>query len=220
MSKIFLINFFNYICDMKIFITSDTHFNHSNMITWENMPKRFIFNSQPKLKKGTPEFDLNILKEDTIKMNETIINNWNSVVGKDDLVYHLGDFAFASANKTIEIIKRLNGNIHLIIGNHDNYKLLKKIKDFFVNVDHYKEIRYLYEDKKYHICMMHYPIQQWNRMQYNSMMLCGHSHGSLNHEVKEGHIKYDVGIDTDLSNFYPILLDDIIIKTKKIIKNF
>lgn len=205
---------------MRTFFISDTHFYHSNIITWENMPKRFIFNSQSFLKKSDEKFNLDILRNDTIKMNETLINNWNSVVDKNDIIYHLGDFAFASANNTKEILSRLNGNIHLIIGNHDNWKTLNKIKDLFVDINTYKEINYLYENKLYHICMMHYPIQQWNRMRYNSIMLCGHSHDMLKHDVKEGHIKYDVGVDTELSNFHPISLDDIIINTKKIITDF
>jgi len=196
---------------MKTFITSDTHFYHSNMITWENMPKRYQFNSQKGIEKGTKDFNRDILIEDTLKMNETLINNWNLVVGKDDLVYHLGDFAFASPNKIKEILSRLNGKIHLITGNHENWKTLKKIKDDFIETYSYKEIKYRFQDKTYHIVMMHYPIQQWNRMLYNSMMLCGHSHGMLKHDIREGHIKYDVGVDTEMANLHPILIDDIII---------
>jgi len=205
---------------MKTFVTSDHHFYHSNMITWKNMQRRYPFNSQPGIEKGTPEFSREILMVDTLRMNETLISNWNSVVGKNDLVYHLGDIAFASANKIREIVERLNGNIHLIIGNHEKWKVLKNIKDLFVGVDNYKEIKYSYDSKVYHICMMHYPIQQWNRMHYNSMMLCGHSHGTVEHDVRNGHIKYDVGVDTDFANFYPILLDNIILNTKKMVPTF
>jgi calcineurin-like phosphoesterase family protein len=205
---------------IKTFVTSDTHFHHSNMITWKNMPRRFCFNSQPKLKKIDSTFNKEILIEDTKRMNETIIKNWNSVVGKNDLIYHLGDVSFGSANKAREIIEQLNGNIHLITGNHDNWKTIQKIKDLFVDINNYKEINYLFENKKYLICMMHYPIQRWNKMLYNSIMLCGHSHNLLKHEIKIGHIKYDIGIDTDLSNFYPILIDNIILNTRKIITNF
>ena len=205
---------------MKTFITSDTHFYHSNMITWKNMPKRYIFNSQKGIEKGTDNFIRDMLIEDTLRMNETLIRNWNSVIGKDDLVYHLGDFAFASPNKIKDILSKLNGKIHLIIGNHEKWKTLKKIKEHFITTEPYKEIKYNFEGKTYHIIMMHYPLQQWNRMHYNSMMLCGHSHGMLEHDVREGHIKYDVGVDTELANFYPILLDDLIINTKEIIGDF
>jgi len=205
---------------MKTFVTSDTHFYHANMITWESMPKRYLFNSQKGIEKGSDDFIRDLLMQDVIVMNETLINNWNSVVGKNDLVYHLGDFAFASPNKIREIVSRLNGRIHLINGNHENWKTLKKIKDLFIATEPYKEIKYQFQDKTYHIIMMHYPIQQWNRMHYNSMMLCGHSHGSILHDVREGHIKYDVGVDTELADFKPILIDDLIINTQKIILDF
>lgn len=52
-------------------------------------------------------------------MNEVLIKNWNSVVKKDDIVYHLGDFAFGSKEFIQSIAKRLNGHIRLILGNHD-----------------------------------------------------------------------------------------------------
>ena len=53
------------------------------------------------------------------EMDEGLIQNWNRVVGKDDLVFNLGDFAFATNGRWKELINRLNGHIHLILGNHD-----------------------------------------------------------------------------------------------------
>lgn len=52
-------------------------------------------------------------------MDEALVNNWNSVVGKDDYVFDLGDFAFASSSRWKELISRLNGKHYLILGNHD-----------------------------------------------------------------------------------------------------
>lgn len=54
-------------------------------------------------------------------MDKTIIDNWNKVVKKDDIVYHLGDFGFGSKEKITEYRKKLNGRIFLILGNHDNH---------------------------------------------------------------------------------------------------
>lgn len=53
----------------RVFFTSDTHFNHTNIIRFCNRPFK-----------------------DVSHMNETIISNWNRVVGPEDIVFHLGDF--------------------------------------------------------------------------------------------------------------------------------
>lgn len=52
-------------------------------------------------------------------MTEKLIKNWNSVVGKNDIVYVVGDFALCGKQKIIEIGNRLNGRKRLILGNHD-----------------------------------------------------------------------------------------------------
>ena len=81
---------------MKLYVTSDTHFNHKNIIKYCNRP----FN-------------------DVYEMNETLINNWNSVVTPEDIIYHLGDFGFGTKEELQEIFDRLNGYKYLIMGNHD-----------------------------------------------------------------------------------------------------
>lgn len=52
-------------------------------------------------------------------MNEAIINNWNELVAKDDVVYCLGDFCFKGEGKAQEWELQLNGKIIHIVGNHD-----------------------------------------------------------------------------------------------------
>lgn len=83
---------------MKFFITSDTHFNHANIIKYCNRP----FSSVEE-------------------MNEALIKNWNEVVSNDDTVLHLGDVALGNKEMAEAIIKRLNGKKILIMGNHDNW---------------------------------------------------------------------------------------------------
>jgi calcineurin-like phosphoesterase family protein len=80
----------------RIFLTSDTHFFHKNIIEYENRPYKDIYD-----------------------MNESLIENWNTVVGKTDTVYHLGDVGFGNVEALESIILRLNGRKKLIIGNHD-----------------------------------------------------------------------------------------------------
>ena len=80
----------------KIWIISDTHFNHKNIIDYCKRPFK----------------DIN-------EMNEYLINKWNELVSDEDTVYHLGDFAMGNSEDIKRIVDKLNGNIILITGNHD-----------------------------------------------------------------------------------------------------
>ena len=75
---------------------SDLHIGHTNALAFDARPFK------------------------TIEENdETIKNNWNSVVGLDDDVYLLGDISWYGSTKTLEYYSQLNGRIHLIKGNHE-----------------------------------------------------------------------------------------------------
>ena len=156
---------------MSIFITSDTHFFHKNILKYQPDDRPF---------------------ETVEEMHEGIIKNWNSMVEPDDYVYHLGDVAFSSAQKALPILERLNGKIELIEGNHD--KGLLKNRDFrsrFVKVSPYTEIKF--QGTKIVLC--HYPIYSWNMIHHGALHFYGHTHGSIPH-VHEG-CSMDVGIDTN-----------------------
>lgn len=57
------------------------------------------------------------------EMNDTLITNWNNTVQEDDLIYFLGDMAFATrAQVTQDIIPQLTGNLVFVPGNHDDIK--------------------------------------------------------------------------------------------------
>ncbi len=83
---------------MKVFVISDTHFGHKNIIDYCNRP----FKS-------------------TEEMDEALIKNWNETVSNDDVVIHLGDFGLGKKEYIASIAKRLNGKKILIMGNHDNW---------------------------------------------------------------------------------------------------
>lgn len=85
----------------RIWVTSDTHFNHKNILVYEAANRPFANKHE---------------------MDNALIERWNERVGKDDIVLHLGDFAFAGANKIQEIVSRLNGKIYLLLGNHDRVR--------------------------------------------------------------------------------------------------
>jgi calcineurin-like phosphoesterase family protein len=93
---------------------SDTHFSHANVIRYCRRP--WI--------SGIDRNGERIVTEDDVRdMDNDIIKNWNSVVRKDDIVWHLGDFAFGDQSAVPEFVARLNGKINLVLGNHDRKKI-------------------------------------------------------------------------------------------------
>lgn len=81
---------------MSTFFISDTHFDHGNIIRYCDRPFRTVQ-----------------------EMNDTLIENWNRVVGRQDTVFHLGDLAFGQ--EPLKWTKRLNGNIIFINGSHEKF---------------------------------------------------------------------------------------------------
>ena len=79
----------------KIFFSPDHHFGHANIIKYCNRPFESV--------------DI---------MNEEMVKRWNSVVGPNDTVYYLGDFSLSN-NLVEAFTQKLNGEKHLIMGNHD-----------------------------------------------------------------------------------------------------
>ena len=96
-----------------IYFTSDTHFNHTNIIRYCNRP-------------------FNCVDE----MNNSLVQNWNKIITNNDVVYHLGDLALGMKEQANDLIKKLKGTIYLIRGNHDNWSLKTYEKfGFYVQLD-------------------------------------------------------------------------------------
>lgn len=85
----------------------DTHFGHANILNYEQTARPF---------------------ENLNQMHEALITRWNNVVRPNDKVFHLGDFCFGARN--IAFAELLNGNKHLILGNHDIYPADEYLKYF------------------------------------------------------------------------------------------
>ena len=90
---------FNFGDGSGVFFTSDTHWGHVNIIRFCSRP--FI---------------------SVEEMNDVLIQNWNNVVPKDGIIFHLGDFAFGGSQLWNDVLSKLNGHIYLILGNHKIFK--------------------------------------------------------------------------------------------------
>lgn len=98
---------------MKMFVTSDQHFWHSNILNFESGGDLI----RPGFQNGE-------------HMNDYMVEQWNSVVGPNDKVYQLGDFTMLTSSWALDIRWRLNGEIVLIKGNHDKAKLSQYAERF------------------------------------------------------------------------------------------
>lgn len=156
-----------------IWLSSDQHFSHSMIITYCGRPFA-----------------------DKEEMDAVMIERWNSLVKPNDIIYVLGDFCWGRPEKYVE---QLNGEKHLILGNHDRQSI-GVYRQNFTSVDNYKEIKIPGNS----VCLEHYPIYQWNRRYYGSLHCHGHCHGLKTSDCR----RMDVGVDTN--NFYPYNLDEII----------
>jgi calcineurin-like phosphoesterase family protein len=143
-------------------------------------------------------------------MNEALIANWNANVRPDDIVWHLGDFAFASIDKIEHILSRLNGRKHLVFGNHDkvlrndkrvlNTYFERAVEKAFIKVPCADANRGVQD-----IVLNHFPELTWDKKHYGSFMLHGHCHGTMKYPFKAKIL--DVGVDP--CNHSPISFDSI-----------
>lgn len=137
--------------DVNYFVTADLHFLHKNILEF------------------SPQYRPWVDKEE---MTEGLVSHWNETVGEEDVVFFLGDFSFGNAEDTRAIIQRLNGTIVWVLGNHD-----KVIREQYRDINKFDMLEVRYEGHK--VVMCHYAMRVWNQSHRGSVMLYGHSHGSL-----------------------------------------
>lgn len=146
-----------------IYLISDTHWGHENIIKMCNRPFANVD-----------------------EMDEILIKNWNDTVSKEDTVYHLGD-VFWSQRAAYTIMPQLNGKIVFICGNHD--KSLRLIARTFPEHTYYgldkdvDAILTIREPVRAILC--HYPLDSWNGAAHNVWHFHGHTHN--NHTLSQGH---------------------------------
>lgn len=190
----------------KVFLTSDTHFGHSNIIG---------YSMRPFFRVGVKDSEIQVAQEnrnfrsivDVSLHDEMLIKNWNAVVSNGDFVYHLGDFSFGNQE---HYLKKLNGRIIFIRGNHD--KEIEKLKHLFYC--YYEEAPVnrgiSIDGEKYVLC--HYPMWSWNCSFHGRIHFFGHVHSSPIKRFYCARNSYDVGVDNN--EYKPIRLEEAVEKAK------
>ena len=178
----------------ELYITSDTHFCHVKDFLWR--PRGF---------------------ECVEDMNETIVENWNSIIGKEDTIYHLGDICLTDTEAAIPYIQRLNGHIIWIRGNHDSDNRIHDVLESCHNVkmvsDNWNTAwATVLQDGKWRYYLSHYPTLTGNHEEWRRVVnLCGHSH------TQDRWVDWDkmcYHVEMDAHDCYPVSIDQIKVEIK------
>jgi len=150
--------------------TADEHYGHEKIIKYCSRPFKNVE-----------------------EMDAVLIDNFNKVVGKNDITIHAGDFCWCNNHKDANrlYISKLNGSHIFLVGSHDHWLP--------------SSAKYIWKKRidKQLVIICHYAMKRWEASHYNSWQLFGHSHGRLQPEGKQ----WDIGVDGNA--FYPYSWDDI-----------
>jgi len=156
-----------------IFFTADLHLGHANIIRHCNRPF-----------------------ESAVEMDATLIDNINEIVGEDDELWVLGDFAWRDHGRYQNWLSVRN--LHFLAGNHDSKQLN------LPNTEHR-----VFNKVRFHLS--HYPHVSWRGSNHGSIHLYGHCHGTMEktlNTIWPDRKSMDVGVDCN--GYKPVSLDQIL----------
>lgn len=188
----------------KVFMTSDLHFYHRQICNYTPFSRGYFSSVE--------------------EMNAQLISNWNSVITDNDIVYMLGDFAFAGTQKIQAILEQLNRRkLIMIKGNHDKGTSSKRWIELGFDEIH-EQLVISHNNQEILLC--HFPYITGTegedtrylnlRPQDGGMILAhGHLHSKPEDRIRvtpKGTKMYDVGVDAN--NLHPIELDIVLERLK------
>lgn len=197
-----------------VWFTADTHFGHRRIPLYAR--RLFCLDDRERSQiESVPlgsKFNWWPSDSSVARMDDHLIGRINDVVGKDDILWHLGDFCGGKGPHLFDSARRYRDriqckNVFLILGNHDS----DEIAPIFRGCFHSHEIKV----HSRHIVLSHYAHCFWNRSHYGSWMLYGHAHATAEAWLEEhmpGRFSMDVGVDNVariLGDYRPISYDEI-----------
>ncbi len=181
----------------NLWFTSDFHFNHANIIKYENRPFKNVEN-----------------------MNSTIIKKYNERVKETDICYYLGDWGFYASKhaeyrgegipKRIDELKnQLNGTIISVCGNHDKrsnklnistHRIVLNKAGIYINLIH----KVFDADGKILV-----PL--YDHVYYYPLTICGHVHSKWKTQEikKDGYVGLVINVAVETNNYYPYNFHEI-----------
>lgn len=194
---------------MTVWFTADCHFNHANIISYTNRPY-----------------------ETTKEMNKALIDNWNSVVAPEDTVVVVGDMFMGSWKNISEIVPQLEGNIKLVLGNHDYKRRQEEMEKAGIDIAESQVTFYdngidpvimAVHDPEYFADMGY--IDCVNYLNDRFVLVDGRDiiwvYGHIHDAAPEGIVKEDTGVysfhvGVDTNNYIPVSWDYIVEQYKNI----
>lgn len=181
----------------RMWFTADTHFGHNKIAQMRGFAG-------------------------ALAHDEEIIRRWNATVAPGDQVVHLGDVALCSPSVFWPLVDRLQGEIHLITGNHDKpwpgnrdaHRRQREWMGHFASVQAYAR-RSLYGR---YVLLSHLPYsgdsteaeryEEYRLPDCGTPLLCGHVHSAWQvHRTVNGTLQVNVGLDVwDLA---PVSVDTV-----------
>lgn len=156
----------------KVWVTSDTHFGHRKIIEFEKEARPYA----------------TILEHDL-----DLVERWNSVVRKEDTVWHLGDVFFGKdAHRILGVLK---GYKRLVLGNHDRNHV-EVLAQYFDK---------LYGCADYGGCILsHIPVHPYQLEKQYTKNIHGHMHSKRLDDSRY------VCVSVEHTDLKPVLLQHVI----------
>lgn len=186
---------------MSVYVISDTHFDHDNILKYCDRP----FNSGRE-------------------MNRELIRRWNETVSSSDTVLFGGDLSIASsAERAVELDEALNGCLVLLKGNHDGFD----DSDVPFSVQKSLYFTYEFQGKEYEFYYSHFPSDYQERTTrddsrsqpkyarlprwFDGWNLHGHVH---NNDMTEypflNHVEKSINVGADVTGFRPVSVEELV----------
>lgn len=140
---------------------------------------------------------------DVDQMNDDLIRKWNTVVTKDDTVYHLGNFAW-DPRTAQDATLRLNGKIKFIIGEHDNAVLELQRRNMLR--PGCEVVKCIEEDSKHDVVLSYWPVAAWPNKSKKWWSIIGYPLKSFKSDPK----KKVINASTDFWSNTPQELDKVV----------
>lgn len=169
----------------KVFVWADPHFGHENIIRHCERP---YGNSR--------------------HMEGDMVRRFNNIVPPDGITICVGDFGWmgwSHPSQVRKVLRKLNGNHILVMGNHDDFHPRQYIRAGFQSV-HTILIDEIYGRM---VAIYHDPAV-WNTIDFDCISIVGHVHNLFYLQSD----KKMINVGVDVNDFQPLKINDAIEELK------